>query len=911
MIGFRPKPSALFLERPRLLRLLPEEPGYVVWLEAPYGYGKSVLVSQWASRLEADKWRVLWLALVDGDPREPLALALGLAESAPWTAVLTALAKEKTLVILEDLENDPEVGASLGPLLKYAQGLVLLASRKRLRTPELLRTRTEGRLIHLQAEHLAFTPQEATALFGDRDASQAWQKTRGWSLPLHMAALTGELPDEESLWDGVRESLEVEEWREVLFLCALPYLPDTAADANTFKLSSLGFVQALESGFRLHPLAAEAVLAHHADGVRDAVSAGLERLPVGLQAEACARSGLLEKLHVLLENPDLARQDSVGVMRWHALCAVQNTTELNPKRLLTLSWAYSVTGQHEAAMAAYLGVARHPDATPNQRLEALGWALFDLQPTEFDQADGLFAEAQPWLERVTEHSRAVFLTNGATFYIEARRWAEAESLLERAVPLIRPERRQSGIINLALVRWELHGNLLGHLEQLQASLESPDYFPFNRAGSVGWVARIHALLGETELALQAFAQLEGMSEHNPVSALVGRIEAAALQGKLAAFPALEREAEAQNAPTQGEEHPLGLVRAHWARCLREAGRIQEAHGMLEETFKRLDTPFLRVEMALCLHDLKRTQRALEILAPALEATQRWSRMLALAARYRITRKLAHLETLLRVTDAGARILPKLVELKELPKNRSENASAYPIKTVLHSGWPEAILQRHADIPPLELRVLGGLEVRLLGEPVSLTARPKDIIALLALRLPRERIAEILWPEADAEKSRNNLHVNLNALRKALEPWGVTTHLLETGLTRARVDLWDLEEALRAGRIDAVRSLYAELLPGFDLEAIEEARSGLHKRVFQAVLDHAAGLETSQPQAAEDALEWLLSRDPTHEAAFAGLLNLMLRSGRRVSAQRRYLEFADRLRREFGLEPAPEMRLRLA
>lgn len=52
MIGFRPRSTALFLERPRLLRLLPEEPGYVVWLEAPYGYGKSVLTSQWAARLE-------------------------------------------------------------------------------------------------------------------------------------------------------------------------------------------------------------------------------------------------------------------------------------------------------------------------------------------------------------------------------------------------------------------------------------------------------------------------------------------------------------------------------------------------------------------------------------------------------------------------------------------------------------------------------------------------------------------------------------------------------------------------------------------------------------------------------------------------------------------------------------------
>ena len=124
MIGFRPKPSALFLERPRLLGILPEEPGYIVWLEAPYGYGKSVLVSQWAAQLEHGGWRVVWLALVDGDPRRPLAMALGLSENATWSLVLEGLAVEKTLVILEDLENDPDAGASLGPLLKHTPGLV-------------------------------------------------------------------------------------------------------------------------------------------------------------------------------------------------------------------------------------------------------------------------------------------------------------------------------------------------------------------------------------------------------------------------------------------------------------------------------------------------------------------------------------------------------------------------------------------------------------------------------------------------------------------------------------------------------------------------------------------------------------------------------------------------------------------
>lgn len=34
-----------------------------MWLEAPYGYGKNVLMSQWAEQLESEGWRVLWLSV--------------------------------------------------------------------------------------------------------------------------------------------------------------------------------------------------------------------------------------------------------------------------------------------------------------------------------------------------------------------------------------------------------------------------------------------------------------------------------------------------------------------------------------------------------------------------------------------------------------------------------------------------------------------------------------------------------------------------------------------------------------------------------------------------------------------------------------------------------------------------------
>ena len=175
MVGLRPDPG-LYLERPRLLEQLPDAAGYVVWLEAPYGHGKSVLAAQWAWNLEREGWRVLWLSLNGQDARGPLATLLNLPPEAPWGVVLEALWREPTLLVLEDIEGDE----AIDPLLAPGGGLLLLASRHKLNQPGLLKAMTEGWLIHLGANQLTFTSAEATALFGDADRAQSlWQRARG------------------------------------------------------------------------------------------------------------------------------------------------------------------------------------------------------------------------------------------------------------------------------------------------------------------------------------------------------------------------------------------------------------------------------------------------------------------------------------------------------------------------------------------------------------------------------------------------------------------------------------------------------------------------------------------------------------------------------------------------------------
>lgn len=375
MIGFRPKTSDLYLERPRLLNLLPDSEGYVVWLEAPYGYGKSVLTSQWAESLES-QWRILWLASGGWDIKVALKKLLELPPETPWGMLLDDLWKEPTLLVIEDLEGFED----LNPLLKDVRGLLLIASRNTLPYQELPRLKTQGRLVHVQAKQLAFTPDEAKPLFHDeKSAKQAWERSQGWSLPLHFSALTGESPDAEALLEGIQESLSDEAWKEALFLAALPYLPTSSQNEYSQELIKSGFVQQLEAGLRLHSMTAETIFRDYLEACTHIVQNNLHRLPPRLQAEACERLSLTQELAQLLETNQFSHQDPEALLRWDALVGGDRGVQ----RSTGVGWSLWTLGREEEALEVLFETAALPNLSPDERLSIyknMVWVLAKNMP---------------------------------------------------------------------------------------------------------------------------------------------------------------------------------------------------------------------------------------------------------------------------------------------------------------------------------------------------------------------------------------------------------------------------------------------------------------------------------------------------------------------------------------------------
>jgi len=897
MHGFRPQADARYLERRRLLDRLPDEPGYVVWLEAPYGYGKSVLTSQWARELEDGGWSVVWLSGRYADLRGTVAAVLGAPARSPWPVVLDVLFAGRTLAVLEDLEGlaEPE---ELTPLLQDGRGLVLLASRTSLAASELPRLRTAGRLVHLRAEDLAFTPAEAAELVADPAVGRRLRDlTDGWPLPLHFAAITGELPDRSPLVEGMRASLPGAEWEEALLLATVAQLPPGSATDATRRLASSGFVQLGDAGYRLHPLVAEHVLAAHAPEARAALAAHGERLPRVLYGEALERSGDHEALAELFEDPrsQAYRHAPETFLRWEALLPGPPT----PRRHITVAGALKVLGRFAECAAREEAALAMEGLSPEEAVLALMglcWAQAIVDP---GSADDTVRRGEALLHHVDPELAGRFLSDASFVDVMAGRLDDAAAKLTRALQVLpHGSRYRTGAhINLALNRWDRLGDYDGRLAAQTMTLEEVwRIYPSDAPGQCRDLAMLNLWAGKRAEARRYLEQAASGGRANPLVRLEASAALAALDGDAEALPTLF-----ETAVRWQDDYTVDVVAMHVIDALPLTGALATARAR----FGAVPAPRLAAApYALRLAAAGEEAEALAVLDVALEgADERAYRLYLYAARYRVSRLEEDLEAFMAVTTAGARLLPGFVPVGELPRHRPELAAAYPVEEVLASGWREAVELRLEEVPDLELTLLGRFEVRLLGRPLELTDRQRQMVTLFAVGLSREQVAEALWPEADESKQRNNMGVQMSLLRSALEPWGVPTYVHKDGLRRVDSDHGRLCRALAEGDAEEVSRLYREpFAGGLALGAVEEHAAWLRGRVLGCLTSAAASASDADAAAY---LERALEVDPLNEETLRDLLVRLRSSGRTQAARRRLADFVARLRAETGLDPLPE------
>jgi DNA-binding SARP family transcriptional activator len=227
---------------------------------------------------------------------------------------------------------------------------------------------------------------------------------------------------------------------------------------------------------------------------------------------------------------------------------------------------------------------------------------------------------------------------------------------------------------------------------------------------------------------------------------------------------------------------------------------------------------------------------------------------------------------------------------------------------------------------LSFQLLGGFGIRdAQGEEIRLASRKgRALLAFLAVRAGesqgRDRLATLLWEEADEELARSSLRQALAAIRKALP---AETHdvliadsdSLQIAIDMIESDLGALHRALhigtRAAYQQALNLHRGELLEGLD------ARSGAfeewltHERLVlrKQIVDIAQKLSTLC--LAQDDLDGALlactrwvALEPLNEQVHRTLMELHARRNAYSEALRQYQTCRDHLRRELDVAPEP-------
>ncbi len=230
---------------------------------------------------------------------------------------------------------------------------------------------------------------------------------------------------------------------------------------------------------------------------------------------------------------------------------------------------------------------------------------------------------------------------------------------------------------------------------------------------------------------------------------------------------------------------------------------------------------------------------------------------------------------------------------------------------------------------VRLVLLGGFRVsvgaRTIEEDGWRLRKASGLVKLLALapghRLHRERAMDLLWPDLDSKAAANNLYYALHVARRTLdrEPGASTSylrlrhaHLELCPESPLWIDVETFEEAAATARrarepaaYRAALDLYAgDLLPEDRYEAWTEDRREELRRSRLALLVELARLyeERGEFGRAIEVLQRVVTDEPLHEEAHAGLMRLHATAGQPFRAVLQYEGLTKALRRELGREP---------
>ena len=225
---------------------------------------------------------------------------------------------------------------------------------------------------------------------------------------------------------------------------------------------------------------------------------------------------------------------------------------------------------------------------------------------------------------------------------------------------------------------------------------------------------------------------------------------------------------------------------------------------------------------------------------------------------------------------------------------------------------------------LTLELLGTLSLHDETHPVPVAAqqkRPLGLLAILGLGgkpgLSRDRVEAYLWPESSGARAQHALDQTVYAIRHALgcDVIVATGRELRLDPDLVRVDVWEFEEAIRAGQWTAAVGHYkGPLLNGFHFANSHELESWIDTNRTQLRLEYQKAIEFLANLAAEasdhsQSVTWyrrLVSSDPLSTGATKKLMLALAAAGDRAGAVKQARLYQELVRQELEMEPDAEI-----
>jgi len=225
---------------------------------------------------------------------------------------------------------------------------------------------------------------------------------------------------------------------------------------------------------------------------------------------------------------------------------------------------------------------------------------------------------------------------------------------------------------------------------------------------------------------------------------------------------------------------------------------------------------------------------------------------------------------------------------------------------------------------LILELLGTLSLRDETRPVPVAAqqkRPLGLLAILGLGgtpgLSRDHIEAYLWPESSGARAHHALDQTVYSIRQALGSDLILSTARELRLNSDlfRVDVWEFEQAIRAGQWAAAVGHYkGPLLDGFHFAESSELESWIDTNRTRLRLDYQKALESLAYLAAaasdhSQSVMWLrrlANSDPFSAGATKKLMRALAAAGDRAGAVKHARLYQELVRQELEMEPDAEI-----